>query len=58
VIEPETQVTPAPVADAPDTTTPKTAHEDPTKLEQSGDPGAESGGDATAKGRGRDRGTS
>jgi small subunit ribosomal protein S3 len=58
VIEPETQVTPAPVADAPDTTTPKTAHEDPTKLEQSGDPGAETGSDATSKGRGRDRGTS
>ena len=58
VIEPQVETTPAPVADAPDTTTPKTAHEDPTKLEQSGDPGAETGGDETAKGRGRDRGTS
>jgi hypothetical protein len=58
VIEPQVETTPAPVADAPDTTTPKTAHEDPTKLEQSGDPGAESGSDATAKGRGTDRGTS
>jgi small subunit ribosomal protein S3 len=36
VIEPEVTSTPAPVADAPDTTTPKTMHEDPTKLEQSG----------------------
>jgi small subunit ribosomal protein S3 len=36
VIEPETPVTPAPVADAPDTTTPKQQVEDPTKLEQSG----------------------
>jgi len=40
-VEPETPTTPAPVADAPDTTTPKTAHEDPTKLEQSGDESAE-----------------
>jgi small subunit ribosomal protein S3 len=36
VIEPETTSTPAPVAEAPDTTTEKTMHEDPTKLEQSG----------------------
>jgi small subunit ribosomal protein S3 len=36
VIEPETPVTPAPVAEAPDTTTPKQQTEDPTKLEQSG----------------------
>jgi small subunit ribosomal protein S3 len=41
VIEPEVPTTPAPVADAPDTTTPKTAHEDPTKLDQSGDESAE-----------------
>jgi small subunit ribosomal protein S3 len=41
VIEPQVEETPAPVADAPDTTTPKVAHEDPTKLEQSGDPAAE-----------------
>jgi small subunit ribosomal protein S3 len=40
-VEPEPQTTPAPVADAPDTTTPKTMHEDPAKLEQSGDPSAE-----------------
>jgi len=34
------------VADAPDTTTPKTMHEDPTKLEKSGNEGAESSGGA------------
>ena len=33
--------TPAAVADAPDTTTTKTMHEDPTKLDQSGDESAE-----------------
>jgi small subunit ribosomal protein S3 len=36
VIEPEVTSTPAPVADAPDTTTAKQQVEDPTKLEQSG----------------------
>ena len=41
VIEPEVESTPAPVADAPDTTTPKTMHEEPQKLDQSGDPAAE-----------------
>jgi small subunit ribosomal protein S3 len=40
-VEPETQVVPAPVADAPDTTTQKKQVEDPTKLEQSGDESAE-----------------
>jgi small subunit ribosomal protein S3 len=38
VIEPQVETTPAPVADAPDTTTPKKQVEDPTKLDQSGDP--------------------
>ena len=33
--------TPKPVADAPDTTTPKQQVEDPTKLDQSGDPSQE-----------------
>src|SRR5206468_11929774 len=33
VIQPEVEVTPAPVADAPDTTTPKKQVEDPTKLD-------------------------
>ncbi len=40
-IQPEVATTPAPVAEAPDTTTEKTQVEDPTKLEQSGDPAAE-----------------
>jgi small subunit ribosomal protein S3 len=41
VIEPEVEVTPQEVAQAPDTTTPKQQVEDPTKLEQSGDPSQE-----------------
>jgi hypothetical protein len=41
VIEPEVEVTPQEVAKAPDTTTPKQQVEDPTKLEQSGDPSQE-----------------
>jgi small subunit ribosomal protein S3 len=47
-IKPETglEETPKPVADAPDTTTPKTPHEDPTKLDQSGDPSQEKSGDS------------
>ena len=39
VIEPLVETTPAPVADAPDTTTEKTQTEDPTKLEDSGGEG-------------------
>jgi hypothetical protein len=38
-IEPQVESAPAPVVDAPDTTTPKTETEDPTKLEKSGDEG-------------------
>jgi small subunit ribosomal protein S3 len=41
VIQPEVETTPKPVADAPDTTTPKQQVEDPTKLDQSGDPSQE-----------------
>jgi small subunit ribosomal protein S3 len=41
VIEPQVEVTPQEVAEAPDTTTPKQQVEDPTKLEQSGDPAQE-----------------
>ncbi len=41
VIEPQVEVTPQPVADAPDTTTQKKQVEDPTKLDQSGDPSQE-----------------
>ncbi|MGB2876315.1 MAG: hypothetical protein WBB76_12700, partial [Gaiellaceae bacterium] len=40
-VEPETPVVSEAVADAPDTTTPETQQEDPTKLEQSGDESAE-----------------
>ncbi len=40
-VTPEVPEEPKPVAEAPDTTTQKTMHEDPTKLEQSGDPAAE-----------------
>jgi hypothetical protein len=51
-VEPETQAVPAPVADAPDTTTTKKQVEDPTKLDQSGDPAAEktSGSGSGSKG--------
>jgi Ribosomal protein S3, C-terminal domain len=41
VIEPKVETTPKPVADAPDTTTTKKQVEDPTKLDQSGDPSQE-----------------
>jgi len=41
VIEPQVEETPAAVVDAPDTTTQKQQQEDPTKLDQSGDEGAE-----------------
>jgi hypothetical protein len=39
VVQPQVEETPAPVADAPDTTTPKTQTEDPTKLDSSGGEG-------------------
>jgi small subunit ribosomal protein S3 len=59
-IEPEGEgAAPAGVVDAPDTTTQKTATEDPTKLDQAGDPGAEgrgSGGGRGGRGSGRGRG--
>jgi small subunit ribosomal protein S3 len=38
-VEPQVETTPEAVAEAPDTTTPKTQTEDPTKLEKSGDEG-------------------
>jgi small subunit ribosomal protein S3 len=41
VIEPQVETVDAPVADAPDMTTQKQMHEDPTKLDQSGDPSRE-----------------
>jgi len=39
VIEPQVETTPAPVADAPDTTTTKQQTEDPTKLDDTGGTG-------------------
>jgi small subunit ribosomal protein S3 len=43
-VEPQVEATPAPVADAPDSTTPKTMHEEPQKLDKSGDESQESSG--------------
>jgi small subunit ribosomal protein S3 len=40
-VQPEPQTVDAPIAEAPDTTTEKTMHEEPQKLDQSGDPEAE-----------------
>jgi small subunit ribosomal protein S3 len=54
VIEPQVETTPAPVADAPDTTTTKKQVEDPTKLDQSGDPKAEKPKRGTKKTQGGD----
>ncbi|MGB8002900.1 MAG: hypothetical protein WCF27_01435, partial [Gaiellaceae bacterium] len=34
IVDPQVETTPAPVADAPDTTTPKQQTEDPTKQEK------------------------
>jgi small subunit ribosomal protein S3 len=58
VIEPETTAAPAPVADAPDTTTQKTMHEDPTKLDQSGDPSQEQTQSEGSGSKGRRKGRS
>ena len=58
VIEPQVETTPAPVADAPDTTTTKTMHEDPSTLDQSGDPGRESSGGEGSGGQGSKKGRS
>ena len=57
-IEPDVQEAPAAVVDAPDTTTPKTMHEDPSKLDQSGDPSAEKTRGKGAGGRGSKKGRS
>jgi hypothetical protein len=57
-IEPDVQVTPQEVAEAPDTTTPKTMHEDPSKLDQSGDPSQESTGGEGSGGKGSKKGRS
>jgi len=53
-IEPAVETTPDAVAEAPDTTTQKTMHDDPTKLDQSGDPSQESsGGEGSGSPRGK-----
>jgi small subunit ribosomal protein S3 len=52
-VEPEVPSVPQEVADAPDTTTQKQMHDDPTKLERSGDESAES---STGEGSGSKRG--
>ena len=53
-VEPQVDAAPAAVVDAPDTTTTKKMHEDPTKLDQSGDPSREPAkhGEGTGHGRG------
>ena len=57
VIEPQVEVTPQEVAEAPDTTTPTQQVEDPTKLEQSGDPSeAGSGAGEAAAARPKEQG--
>jgi small subunit ribosomal protein S3 len=57
VIEPQVEVTPQEVAEAPDTTTTKQQVEDPTKLEQSGDPSeAGSGAGEAAAAQPKDQG--
>jgi small subunit ribosomal protein S3 len=57
-VEPETQAVPQPVADAPDTTTTKKQVEDPTKLDQSGDPSAEKTSGAGSGSKGSKKGRS
>jgi small subunit ribosomal protein S3 len=49
-IEPTVEETPKPVAEAPDTTTPKTMQEDPTKLDSSGSKGEHGGSGAQSEG--------
>src|SRR5438552_1542872 len=44
VVEPQVETTPPPVADAPDSTTPTKMHEEPQKLDKSGDESAEDSG--------------
>jgi small subunit ribosomal protein S3 len=58
VIDPEIETTPAPVADAPDTTTQKQMHDEPQKLDQSGDPSAEKTSGEGGGGKGRKGGRS
>src|SRR5436305_8073882 len=57
VIEPQVETTPAPVADAPDSTTTKKQHEEPQKLDKSGAKG-EHGGSGNDPGSGGSGGKS
>jgi small subunit ribosomal protein S3 len=57
VIEPQVETTPAPVADAPDTTTTQRG-DDPAKLDQSGDPSQEKTSGEGSGGRGKKGGKS
>jgi small subunit ribosomal protein S3 len=51
-VEPDVPTVPAEVAEAPDTTTQKQMHDDPSKLDQSGDESAEkSGGEGSGSGQ-------
>jgi small subunit ribosomal protein S3 len=52
-IQPDVETVEAPVADAPDTTTTKKMHEDPTKLDSSGDESNEKSSGAGSGGRGK-----
>jgi small subunit ribosomal protein S3 len=53
-VEPEVQAVPEPVAEAPEATPEQAMHEDPSKLDQSGDPAQEkSGGEGSGSPRGK-----
>jgi len=52
-VEADVEKVDAPVADAPDTTTTKTMHEDPTKLDSSGDESNEKSSGSGSGGRGK-----
>jgi small subunit ribosomal protein S3 len=58
IVEPQVETVDAPVADAPDTTTPVTEHEEPQKLDQAGDESAEKTSGAGSGVRGRKKGKS
>jgi hypothetical protein len=58
VFQSDVETTPKPVADAPDTTTTKKQTEDPTKLDQSGDPKAEKTSGKGSGARGSKKGKS
>src|SRR5437763_2090821 len=55
-VEPQVETVPDAVAEAPDTTTTKKMHEDPTKLEQSGDPLQEKSGSKGSGSKGAKKG--